>query len=120
MYKISFSELKGFNMSVTYGDSSVLHCALLLCTIFASLACANERMHMHNERNFPQRKFFLTHNNSEHIILFNLKKKSKKFLSDEKKKDIGGSVQKKKNLFWNANYGRENNDLYERFTSTSF
>ena len=29
------------------GDSSVLHCASLLRAIFASLACANERVYIH-------------------------------------------------------------------------
>ena len=29
-------------------------CASLLRTIFASLACANERVHIHNEINFTQ------------------------------------------------------------------
>ena len=36
---------------------SVLHCASLLRTVFASLtrgACANLRVHVNNERNFPQ------------------------------------------------------------------
>ena len=64
---------------------SVLHCASLLRTIFASLARA-----VHNERNFPQAKldseinvrfllnehgdlYFLLHNNSVHIVLLNLK-----------------------------------------------
>ena len=53
-------------------------------------------MHVHNERNFPQAKFdseidvlflvnehgnryFLSHNNRVHIILFNLNKKIKLF-----------------------------------------
>ena len=70
-----------------------MHCASLLRTIFASLAHANERVHVHNERNFPQAKFdsemnarflsnehgdlyFLLLNNSVHIIFFNLKKKN--------------------------------------------
>ena len=61
-------------------------CALLMRTIFASLARANERVHVHNERTFPQAKldsevnarfllnehgnlYFLLHNNSIHIIL---------------------------------------------------
>ena len=35
-------------------DFSVLHCASLLRTIFASLGRANECVHVHNERNFPQ------------------------------------------------------------------
>ena len=58
--------------------------------IFASLVCANERVHVHNERNFPQPKldseinvrfllneygdlYFLLHDNSVHIVLLNLK-----------------------------------------------
>ena len=41
---------------VLLGDSSVLHCASLLCTILASLARVNERVHVHNERTFPQAK----------------------------------------------------------------
>ena len=41
----------------------------------------------------------------------------KKVLLDGKE-DIGESVQK--NILWNANYDRENNNLYERFTSTLF
>ena len=71
-------------------------------TIFASLARANLRVHMHNGGNFPQAKpsseintrfllnefckiyFFLLHN-SLHIILFNRKKFLKK-LSEGKKK----------------------------------
>ena len=40
-----------------YGDSSVLHRASPLRMIFASLARANERVHMHNIRDFPQAKF---------------------------------------------------------------
>ena len=59
----------------------------------------NERVHVHNERNFPRAKldseinvpflehgglYFLSHNKSVHIILFNLKLK----------KGIGESVQK--------------------------
>ena len=70
------------------GDSLVVHCASLLRTIFASLARANERVHVRNERNFPQAKLdseldkcsfsfiirawrpiFLLHNNS---VCFNL------------------------------------------------
>ena len=56
--------------------------------IFASFACTNECMHVHNESSFPQAKlnseinvpfllnehgerYFLSHNNSVHIILFN-------------------------------------------------
>ena len=84
-----------------------MHCASLLRTIFASLARANERVHVHNERNFPQAKldseinarfllnehsdlYFLLHNNSVHIVLLNLKEKYKILL--EGKKDIGERV----------------------------
>ena len=69
--------------------------------IFASLARANERVHVHNKKNFPQAKldseiivpfllhdhghlYFLSHNNSAQIILFNLKK-IKNFYRPEKK-----------------------------------
>ena len=34
----------------------MLHCAYLLRTIFASSERANERVHLHNEKNFPQAK----------------------------------------------------------------
>ena len=74
-----------------YDDSSELHCASLLRTIFVSLARANERVHVQNVRNFPQARleseirarfflnehgdlYFLLHNNSAHVFLFNLKK----------------------------------------------
>ena len=70
----------------------LIHCAFLMRTIFASLARANERMHVRNERNFPRAKldseinvrfllndqgdlYFLLHNNSVHIALLNLKEK---------------------------------------------
>ena len=68
----------------------MLDCAYLLRAIFGLLVLANERVHVHNERNFPQIKFnseinvpflsnehgdirFLSLNNSAHIILFHLK-----------------------------------------------
>ena len=71
-------------------DSSVLDCAPLLRTIFVSLARANERVHVQNVTNFPQARlgseikarfllnehgdlYFLLHNSSAHVILFNLK-----------------------------------------------
>ena len=81
-----------------------------LHSIFVSLVCANERVHKNNKRNFPQAKlhgkinacllfkwaqrpiFFLLHNNSVHIILFN-SKQIQKFLSG-RKEDIGESVHK--------------------------
>ena len=34
------------------GDSSILHCASLLHTIFASLACENERVHVRSQKTF--------------------------------------------------------------------
>ena len=66
--------------------SLILHCASLLRSIFASLARANERVRVHNERNFPQAKldseinarfllnehgnlYFVLHNNSVQINL---------------------------------------------------
>ena len=65
-----------------------LHCGSLLRMIFVSVARANECVHVHNERKFRQAKldskindcfllnehgnlYFLLHNNSVHIILFN-------------------------------------------------
>ena len=79
----------------------MLHCASLLRTIFASLARANERVHIHNVKDFPQGKLdseinarfllneqgdlqFLLHNFGVHIILFRLKIK-KKIVRKEKK-----------------------------------
>ena len=87
----------------------VLHCASLLRTIFASLARANELVHVQNVRNFPQTRldseikacfllnehgdiYFLLYNNSAHVILFNLKKILKTL--SEGKKDIAESVHK--------------------------
>ena len=80
-----------------------MHCASLLRTLFASLALENERVHLHNERNFAQAKrdskknvlfllnehddlYFLSHNNSAHNILL------------DGEKDIGESVQKNRTL----------------------
>ena len=67
----------------------MLRCASLLRTIFASLARANERVHLHNERNFPQTKLdseiFLWLNNGVHVILFNLKILFNTKLSEGKK-----------------------------------
>ena len=67
-----------------------------------SLTSANERVHVQNERNFPQTKldseinvpfllnehsdlYFLSHNNSVHIILFNEKKRYKNFIGGKKR-----------------------------------
>ena len=77
----TFSNILNFNF--------LLHCASLLRTVFASLARANERVQVHNKRNFPQAKldreinvpfllnkhgdlYFLSHNTSVHAILFHL------------------------------------------------
>ena len=68
----------------------MLHWSSLLSTIFASLARANELVHLHSKKNSPQAKldselnarfllnkhgnlYFLLLNNSVHIILFILK-----------------------------------------------
>ena len=76
---------------------------------FASLARANERVHVQNVRNFPQARLdseikarfllnehgglcFLLHNYSAHVILFNPKKFVKNL--SEGKKDIVESVHK--------------------------
>ena len=62
-------------------------------TIFMSFARSNERVRVHNERNFPQAKldskisvsfllnehgdlYVLSHDNSVHIIIFNFLKKN--------------------------------------------
>ena len=83
-----------------------MHCASLLRTIFALLARANKRVHVHNERNFPHAKlgneinvgfllnevgklYFLLHNSSVHIILLEFKK----IKNYRKEKKIGESAQ---------------------------
>ena len=80
-------------------------------------------MHVHNERNFPQAKldseinvpflfnengdlYFLSHNNSAHIVVFNLKK-CIKFYRKEKKIEVNECT---KPLLFDANYDHENND----------
>ena len=87
-FQVNF-QFWGMRARIRYlGDSSVLHCASLLRTIFALLARANERVHVHSERNYPQAKldseinvlfllnehgdlYFLLLNNSVHIIFLN-------------------------------------------------
>ena len=61
----------------TWGNSLVLHCASLLRTIFASLARANERVHVHNVRDFSQDRLnseisarFLLNEHADQYILF--------------------------------------------------
>ena len=44
-------------MFITRVPASALNCASLMRTIFASLAHAHERVHIHNVRDFPQAKF---------------------------------------------------------------
>ena len=78
------------------------YCSSLLRTFFGSLARANERVHVHNKRNFPQAKldsginarfllnkhgdlYFLLHNNSVHIIMFNLKRFKNSFIERKKR-----------------------------------
>ena len=86
-----------------------------MSTIFASSARANERVQLHNERNFPFKlnsinarfllnehgNLFLLLNNSVPVILFNLTEDKKK--SYRKEKDISESVHKTVK-FWDANY----------------
>ena len=55
-FRSSGSALNTNLVLLVYGDSSVLHCASLVHTIFTSLARANERVHVHNVGNFPQAK----------------------------------------------------------------
>jgi len=54
--KFSLATARKDQLMGPYDDSPVLHCASLLRTIFASLARANERVHVYNERDFPQAK----------------------------------------------------------------
>ena len=90
---------------------SATMCALLpgpVRTMSASLARTNERVYLHNERNFPQPKldseinvrfllnkygnlYCLLLNNSLHVIFFNLKIFQKII---GRKTDIGESVHK--------------------------
>ena len=89
MFQSSFNRKDAIFVIVLKGDSSVLHCASLLRTIFASSARANERVHVYNERNLPQAKldseinvlfllnehgdlYFLSHNNSVHCLSANI------------------------------------------------
>ena len=91
-----------------------------------SLARTNKGVHVHNERNFPQAKldskinvrfllnehgdlYFLLHNNSVHIILFNLKRL--KIIYWTEKKDILtlDESEHKTGILWDAKYDRENN-----------
>ena len=101
----------------------VLHWASLLRSIFASSVRANQRVHVHNKRNFPQAKldseinvrfllnehgnlYFLLHNDSVSIILLDLKK-NKKNLSEGKKTWVKECT---KPLLCDVNYDRENID----------
>ena len=85
---------------------------------------ANERVHVHNERSFPQAKLdseitvlfllnkhsdiFLSHNRGVHIIILKLKKKL--IINVYRtEKGIAESVQNP--LLWNGNYYRKNNDF---------
>ena len=102
-----------------------------------SLARANERVHLHNERNFFQAKldsernvpfllneqgdlYFLLHNNSVHIVLFNLKEFQKIYRTEKKIWVKAFTVP----ILWGVNYDHENR-IYEplrprRFKSCDF
>ena len=54
---------------IIYSDSRVLHCASLLRTVFASLEHADEGVHVHNIRDFPQTKIDSKIN--DHFLLHN-------------------------------------------------
>ena len=58
-----------------------MYCAFLLCTIFASLARANERARVQNARDFPQTKldsevnvhFLLNEHSGPHFLFYKFK-----------------------------------------------
>ena len=95
-------------------------------------ARVNERVHVHNERNFPQPKlgseinvrfllnehgdlYFLSYYNSVHIIVLNLRKIKKLYRTE--KRGISESLHKTVTVgckLW------PRKQLYESFTSTSF
>ena len=77
----------------------VLHCASLLRTIFTSLARARERVHIQNERDFPQTKSdseinspFLLNEHGDPNFFFQVFAKNsliKNIFEEEKKFDSG-------------------------------
>ena len=77
----------------------VLRCASLLRTIFASLVCAQERVHVQNVRDFPQTKLdgkmnspFLINEHGDPQIFFQVFAKNsliKSIFEEEKKFDSG-------------------------------
>ena len=77
------------------GDSSILHCASLLRTLFASLACENERVHV------TARKCFQAKLDSEINARFLLNKHGDLYFYR--------IVIVHKTVIWDANYDRENN-----------
>ena len=105
------------------GDSSILHCVSLLHTKFAPLACANQRVHIQNKRNFPQAKLdseinarFLLNGHDNvyflciiivYIVSSLIKRKTNTFYREEKKIQTKGCI---KPLLCDAYYDRENND----------
>ena len=74
-----------------------MHCASLLCTIFASSARANERVHVQNVRDFPETKLdreitapFLLNEHGDPRIFFQVFAKNsliKNIFEEEKKFD---------------------------------
>ena len=110
-----------------------MHCASLLRMLFTTLTCANECMHVRNERNFPHAKLdskinvpFLLNEHGDlyfygiiivYILSSLIKKKWKLFI--RQKKDIGESVLKtvtlKYNLWPQKQWQRE-----QLFASISF
>jgi len=66
------------------GDSLVLHYASLMRTLFASFACAHERVRVQNARDFPQTKleseinapFLLNEHGDPHFLFHNFNEKN--------------------------------------------
>ena len=77
-YKRSGIYFKIIVWVLSEGDSLVLHCAFLLRAIFASLARAHKRVHVHNVRDFPQIKldseinapFLLNEHGDPHLLFY--------------------------------------------------
>ena len=99
-----------------------MHCASLLHKIFALLVYTNERVHIHNKRNFRQAKLYIKINVplllKEHSDLYFYRIITEYILSSLIKKIIffyhtGKKTQLKTSkylLLWNANYDRESNN----------
>ena len=99
------------------GDSSVLHCAFQLRTIFASLARAKKRMHIHNRytRDFPQAKLdneinarFLLNEHSDLYFLFHHFMRTVSSMTEKKLAEIYGYFFGKLNKFYRKRHNGPN------------